>query len=135
MFKREFYVCLLGFSVQYHRKDLTVRLAEQCVKEKIKIDRSINEIHILTDHVLSEDIVEQLSRYKPDELSWKEKLSTILINKTNRLKLEEIYFDAKQDGRYPISIQQRLLEIYIQKRLINEALNIFKEINANRYKV
>jgi hypothetical protein len=81
MIKRELYVYLLGFSVQYHRKDLTIRLAEQYVKEKIKIDRS---------------------------------------------KLEEIYSDAKQNGRYPISIQ---------KRLIDQALNIVKEIHAERYKV
>ena len=135
MIKRSLYTYLLGFSVQYDRKDLTIHLAEQCVKEEIKIDRSINDIHSLTDHVLPDDLVERLSRYKPDELSWKEKLSKILINKTDQSELEEIYSNAKQDERYPISLQQRLLEIYVHKQLIDQALSIFKEIDAERYKV
>jgi len=54
-----------------------------------------------------------------------------ISNKTNRSKLQEIYLEAKQNGRYPINIQQRLFEIYIQKRLINEAFGILHEIASN----
>lgn len=135
LLKRELYINLLGLSVQNHREDLTLRFAQQCLTETIKIDRSINEIHALTDHRLSDDIVEQLSQYKRDELSWKEKFLKILHQKTTRRKLEEIYSEAKRDGRYPISIQQRLLDIYIKKQLINPAVDILKEMIDNRYKV
>ena len=135
MLKRELYIYLLCFSVQNHRDDLTNCLAEQCIKENLKFDSSINEINILTDNILSPDIVEQLSRYKPDELSWKEKLLKLLSNKTNQSKLEAVYSEAKEDKRYPISVQKRLLNIYIQKKLINKALEILREISSNRYKV
>ena len=135
LLKRELYINLLGLSVQNYREDLTLRFAQQCLTETVKIDRSINEIHTLTDHRLSDDIVEQLSQYKRDELSWKEKFLKMLNQKTTRKKLEEIYFEAKRDGRYPISIQQRLLDIYIQKQLINQAVDILKEMIENRYKV
>lgn len=133
--KREFYIHLLDLSVQNHREDLTLRFAQQCLRETIKIDRSINEIHTLTDHRLSDDIVEELSQYKRDELSWKEKFFQILKQKSTRKKFEEIYSEAKRDGRYPIHIQQRLLDIYIDKQLINQAVDILKEMIDNRYKV
>lgn len=135
LLKRELYIDLLGLSGQDDREEITRRLAEQCIMENIKIDRSINEIHTLTNGRLSDELVGQLSRYKPDELSWKEKFLQILKRKTTRTNLEEIYHDARQDGRYPIRIQQRLLEIYIQKRLSNQAMDILKEMIDNRYKV
>ena len=135
LLKRDLYVDLLGLSGQDDREEFTRRLAEQCRTENIKIDRSINEIHALTNGRLPDDLVEQLSRYKPDELSWKEKFLQILRGKSTRTELEEVYLDAKRDGRYPIGIQQRLFEIYIQERLINEAVNLLKEMIDHRYKV
>ena len=135
MLKQELYIQLLRLSAQHRRTDLTSRLAEQCIKENLKIGGSMNEIDLLTGYVLPRDIVEQLARYKPGEMSWKEKLSTIDLQKTNRSKLEQIYQEAKQDGRYPINLQQRLLDIYIQKKSIPQTFTLLHEIHSNRHQV
>jgi hypothetical protein len=135
MLKQELYIHLLRFSAQHRRTDITSRIAEQCVKENVKIGGSMNEIDLLTGYVLPRDIVEQLARYKPGELSWNEKLSTIDLQKTKRSKLEQIYQEAKQDGRYPANLQQRLLDIYIQKKSIQQAFTLLHEIFSNRYQV
>jgi hypothetical protein len=135
MLKQELYIQLLRFSAQHRRTDLTSRLAEQCIKENLKIGGSMNEIDLLTGYVLPRDIVEQLARYKPGEMSWNEKLSTIDLQKTNRKKLEQIYQEAKQDGRYPINLQQRLLDIYIQKKSIQQTFTLLHEIHSNRHQV
>ncbi len=135
MIKQELYIQLLRFSVQNRRTDLTSQLAEQCIQENIKIGGSMNEIDSLTGYVLPRDIVEQLARYKPGEMSWKEKLSTIDLQKTNRTKLEEIYQEAKQDGKYPFNLQQRLLDIYIQKKSTQQAFTLLHEIFSNRNQV
>jgi hypothetical protein len=133
--KQELYLNLLRFSAQHRRNDLTSRLAEQCVKENFKIGGSMNEIDLLTGYVLPRDIVEQLARYKPGEMSWKEKLSTIDLSKTNRVKLEKIYQEAKQDGKYPFNVQSRLLDVYIQKKSIEQAFTLLHEIVSNRHQV
>ncbi len=133
--KHELYIHLLRLSAQQRRTDLISRLADQCIKENIKIGGSMNEIDLLTGYVLPRDIVEQLARYKPGEMSWKEKLSTIDLQKTNRSKLEQIYQEAKQDGRYPFNLQQRLLDIYIQKKSIQQAFTLLHEIFSNRNQV
>jgi hypothetical protein len=135
MIKQELYIQLLRLSVQQRRTDLTSRLADQCIKENIKISGSMNEIDLLTGYILSRDIVEQIARYKPGEMSWKEKLSTIDLQKTNRLKLEEIYQEAKQDGKYPFNLQQRLLDIYIQKKSIQQIFTLLHEIFSNKHQV
>lgn len=133
--KREIYLNLIAISVHNNRYNLTKLFAEQCVKENIKFDSSIDELHQLTDRQLDDELVQQLSLYKPKESSWKEKFSKLLFNKLNRTKLEEIYSEAKENQRYPISIQNRLLDIYIRKQLPDEAMTILKEIHSNRYKV
>jgi hypothetical protein len=135
MLKQELYIQLLRLSAQQHRIDLTNRLAEQCIQENIKIGGSMNEIDSLTGYVLPRDIVEQLARYKPGEMSWKEKLSTINLQKTNQSKLEEIYQEAKHDGRHPINLQLRLLDIYIQKKSTQQIFALLHEISFNRYQV
>ena len=84
MLKQELYVQLLRLSAQQRRNDLTSRLAEQCVSENVKIGGSMNEIDSLTGYILPRDIVEQLARYKPGEMSWKEKLGTINLQNTNQ---------------------------------------------------
>ena len=135
MLKQELYIHLLRFSGQNRRTDLTAQLADQCIKENIKIGGSMNEIDLLTGYVLPRDIVEQLARYKPGELSWKEKLSTINLERTNRAKLEQIYQEAKQDGKYPFNLQQRLLNVYVQKKSPQQAFALLHEIHSNRYQV
>jgi len=135
MLKHDLYIQLLRLSSQHHRTDLTSQLANQCIQENIKIGSSMNEIDLLTSYVLPRDIVEQLTRYKPGEMSWKEKLSTIDLQKTTRSKLEEIYQEAKQDGKYPFNLQQRLLDIYIQKKSIQKAFTLLHEIFSSRQQV
>ncbi len=135
MIKQELYIQLLRFSVQNRRTDLTSQLAEQCIQENIKIGGSMNDIDQLTGYVLPRDIVEQLARYKPGEMSWKEKLSNIDLQKTNRSTLEQIYQEAKQDGKYPFNLQQRLLDIYIQKKSTQQAFALLHEIFSNRNQV
>jgi hypothetical protein len=135
MLKQELYIQLLRLSAQQHRIDLTNRLAEQCIQENIKIGGSMNEIDSLTGYVLPRDIVEQLARYKPGEMSWKEKLSTMNLQKTNQSKLEQIYQEAKQDGRHPINLQLRLLDLYIQKKSTQQAFTLLHGISFNRYQV
>lgn len=135
LLKREIYLYLLTFSVQNHRDDLTKIFAEQCRKENLKFDSSIKELHELTNHLLSDELIQQLSCYQPKESSWKEKFSKLLLSKITRTKLEEIYVEAKENERYPISIQKRLLDVYIQKKLVEQSMTIFQEIQANRYKV
>jgi len=95
----------------------------------------MNEIDLLTGYVLPRDIVEQLARYKPGELSWNEQLSTIDLQKTSRSKLEQIYQEAKQDGKYPFILQQRLLNVYIQKKSIQQAFSLLHEMVSNRQQV
>ncbi len=135
MLKHELYIQLLRLSAQHRRTDLTSQLAEQCIQENIKIGGSMNEIDFLTGYVLPRDIVEQLARYKPGEMSWKEKLSNIDLQKTNRSTLEKIYQEAKQDGKYPFNLQQRLLDIYIQKKSIQQAFTLLHEFHSNRQQV
>ncbi|CAF3583271.1 unnamed protein product [Rotaria sordida] len=135
MLKHEIYIHLLRFSAQQRRTDLTLRLAEQCIKDNIKIGGSMNEIDILTSYTLPRDIVEQLARYKPGELSWKEKLSTINLQKVNRQQLEELYQEAKQDGKYPLNLQQRLLDNYIQKKSLQKAFTLLHEMVSNRHQI
>lgn len=95
----------------------------------------MNEIDLLTSYILPRDIIEKLARYKPGEMSWKEKLSTIDLQKTKLNKLEAIYQEAKQDGRYPFNLQQRLLDIYIQKKSIQQAFSLLHEIFSNKHQV
>lgn len=135
LLKQEIYVQLLRLSAQQRRTDLTNQLAEQFIREDMKIGRSMNEIDSLTGYVLPRDIVEKLARYKPGELSWKEQLANIDLQKTNRTKLEEIYQEAKQDGRYPINLQRRLLDLHIQKKSTDKAFALLREIFSNRYQV
>ncbi|CAF4575672.1 unnamed protein product [Rotaria sp. Silwood1] len=135
MLKHELFIYLLRFSAQHRRTDLTSRLAEQCIKDNLKIGGSMNEIDILTNYTLPRDIVEQLARYKPGELSWKEKLSTMDLQKTNRQQLEELYEEAKQDGKYPFNLQQRLLDNYIQKKSIQKAFTLLHEMVSNRHQI
>jgi hypothetical protein len=135
MLKQELYVQLLRLSAQQRRNDLTSRLAEQCVSENVKIGGSMNEIDSLTGYILPRDIVEQLARYKPGEKSWKEKLTTLNLQNTNQSKLEQIYQEAKQDGRHPISLQLRLLDLYIQKKSTQQAFALLHEIFSDRYQV
>lgn len=135
LLKQELYIQLLRLAAQQRRTDLTNQLAEQYIAENVKIGGSMNEIDSLTGYVLPRDIVEKLARYKPGELSWKEKLTNIDLQKTNRSKLEEIYQEAKQDGRYPINLQRRLLDVYIQKKSIQSAFAILHEIFSNRFQV
>jgi hypothetical protein len=68
-------------------------------------------------------------------MSWKEKLSNIDLQKTNRSTLEQIYQEAKQDGKYPFNLQQRLLDIYIQKKSTQQAFALLHEIFSNRNQV
>ncbi|CAF4188355.1 unnamed protein product [Rotaria sp. Silwood2] len=133
MLKHELYIYLLRLSAQHRRTDLTSRLAEQCIKDNLKIGGSMNEIDILTSYTLPRDIVEQLARYKPGEMSWKEKVSTMDLQKANRQQLEELYQEAKQDGKYPFNLQQRLLDNYIQKNSIKKAFTILHEMVSNRH--
>jgi hypothetical protein len=135
LLKHELYIHLLRFSAQQRRTDLTNRLAEQCIQDNLKIGGSMNEIDLLTGYVLPRDIVEQLARYKPGELSWNEKLSTIDLQKTSRSNLEQIYQEAKQDGKYPFNLQQRLLSVYIQKKSIQQAFTLLHEMVSNRQQV
>ncbi|CAF0909776.1 unnamed protein product [Adineta steineri] len=135
MLKYELYLHLLRYSAQQRRTDITTRLAEQCIQENVKLGGSMNEIDLLTGYTLPRDIVEQLARYKPGELSWKEKLSSMDIQKANRSKLEQIYQEAKQDGRYPFNVQQRLLNIYIQKKSIQQAFTLLHEMVSNRNQI
>jgi hypothetical protein len=129
------YKHLLRLSAQQRRTDLTSRIAEQCIQDNLKIGGSMNEIDLLTGYVLPRDIVEQLARYKPGELSWNEQLSTIDLQKTSRSKLEQIYQEAKQDGKYPFILQQRLLNVYIQKKSIQQAFSLLHEMVSNRQQV
>ena len=133
--KQEIYIQLLRLSAQQRRTDLTNQLAEQYIREDMKIGSSMNEIDSLTGYTLPRDIVEKLARYKPGELSWKEKLSNIDLQKTNRVKLEEIYQEAKQDGRHPVNLQRRLLDLHIQKKSTEKAFALLHEISSNRYQV
>ena len=95
----------------------------------------MNEIDLLTGYALPRDIVEQLARYKPGEMSWNEKLSTIDLQKTSRTKLEKIYQEAKQDGRYPSFLQRRLLDIYTQKKYTQQAFTLLHEMVSKRQQV
>ena len=133
--KRELYIHLLRFAAEGRRNDLTTQLAEQCIRENFKLGGSMNEIDSLTGYALPRDIVEQLARYKPGELSWNEKLASMDITRTSRAKLEQIYDEAKQDGRYPLVVQQRLLDIYIQKKSIQQSFKILHEMIANGHQV
>ena len=135
LLKHELLIQLLRLSAENRRNDLTARLAEQCVKDNFKIGGSMNEIDSLTGYALPRDTVEQLGRYKPGEMSWKEKLSTMDLKKTKRTKLEQIYQEAKQDGRYPYDVQERLLEIYTQKKSVTQAFAILHEIVSNGHQV
>lgn len=135
MLKQDLYIQLLRLSVQQKRTDLTSQLAEKCTQEDIKIGGSMNETDLLTGYSLPRDTVEKLARYKPGELSWKEKLSTIDLQKTKLSKLEEIYQEAKQDRKYPFNLQQRLLDVYIQKKSIQQAFSLLHEIFSNRNQV
>lgn len=128
LLKRELYVQLLRFSAQNRRNDLTKRLADRCIEEKFKLGGSMNEIDALTGYVLPRDVVEQLARYKPGEMSWNEKLASMDVQRTNRTKLEQIYQEAKQDGRYPFDVQRRLLDIYIQRRSISQGFSLLHEM-------
>jgi len=133
--KNEIYTHLLRLSAQNHRKDLTSQLADQCIKESIKIGGSMNEIDLLTAYALPRNIVEQLARYKPGELSWKERLASIDLQRANRSKLEEIYQEAKQDGKHPTDLQKRLLDLYVQKKSVRRAFTLLHEIYSNKQKV
>ena len=135
MLKQELYIQLLRQSAQQRRNELTHRLAEQCISENIKIGGSMNEIDSITGYILPRDIVEQLARYKPGEMSWKEKLATINLQNTNQSKLEQIYQEAKQDGRHPITLQLRLLDLYTQKKSTQKAFALLHEIASDRYQV
>lgn len=135
LLKRDLYIHLLRFSAQNRRNDLTKRLADQCIREQFKLGGSMNEIDALTSYTLPRDVVEQLARYKPGEMSWNEKLATIDVGRTSRTKLEQIYQEAKQDGRYPYDVQRRLLDIYAQRRSIPQAFSILHEITAQGHQV
>ncbi|CAF0726305.1 unnamed protein product [Adineta ricciae] len=133
--KHELYLNLLRMSAQQHQTDLTNRLADRCIQENIKLGGSMNEIDLLTGYVLPRDTVEKLARYKPGELSWKEKLSNLDWSKANLTTLEQIYQDSKQDGRYPFDLQERLLSLYIKKKSIQQAFAILHEIVSSRQKI
>ena len=133
--KRELYIHLLRLSAESRRNDLTTQFAEQCIRENFKLGGSMNEIDSLTSYTLPRDIVEQLARYKPGELSWNEKLSTMDITRTSRAKLEQIYEEAKQDGRYPPDVQQRLLDLYVQKKSIPQSFKTLHEMVSNGHQV
>lgn len=135
MLKNELYIDLLRLSAQYRRTDLTSRIAERCIQENLKLGGSMNEIDALTGYALPRDTVEQLARYKPGEMSWKEKLSNLDLQKIGRTKLEELYQEAKQDGKYPVNVQQRLLDLYMQKKSMEKAFTLLREMTSNRYQV
>jgi hypothetical protein len=135
MLKRELCISLLQCSSQNRRQDLANRVAEQCIKENLKLGGSVNEIDTLTNYALPRDLVEQLASYKPGVMSWREKLSNVDIHKINRTKLEEIYQDAKRDNRYPFDVQQQLLNAYIQKNSLDKAIGILHEIVDHDHQV
>lgn len=135
LLKRELYIHLLRFSAQNRRNDLTNRLAERCIQENFKLGGSMNEIDALTGYVLPRDVVEKLSPYKPGEMSWNERLASLDISRANRTTLEKIYQEAKQDGRYPYEVQRRLLDIYTQRKSIEQAFGIFREIVSHNQQV
>lgn len=135
IFKQDLYADLLRYSAENRRNDLTKLLADQCIQNNIKIGGSMNEIDILTGYMLPREIVEQLARYKPGEKSWREKLSMVDLQRANRQQVEELYQEAKQDGKYPFSLQERLLDIYTRKKAIQQAFTLLHEITSNRNQV
>ncbi|CAF1637026.1 unnamed protein product [Rotaria magnacalcarata] len=135
MFRHEVYMHLLRYSTQNRRNDITALLADRCIQENIKIGSSMNEIDILTGYTLSRDIVEQLARYKPGEMSWKEKLSATDLQKADRQQLEELYQEAKQDGKHPFNLQQRLLDDYMQRKSLKKSFTLLREMVATRNQI
>jgi hypothetical protein len=133
--KRDLYIQLLRFAAESRRNDLTTQLAEQCIRENFKLGGSMNEIDSLTGYALPRDIVEQLARYKPGEQSWNEKLASMDVTRASRTKLEQIYDEAKHDGRYPPDVQHRLLDIYVQKKSIQQSFKMLHEMISNGQQV
>ncbi|CAF0853707.1 unnamed protein product [Didymodactylos carnosus] len=131
--KRDLYALLLQLATQDSRDDLCSLIANECIKNNVKFGGNVNEIDSMTRYTLPRDILEQLTRYKQGEKTWKQKLNSLNLETVTQEELEQIYAEAKQDGRHPLLIQEQLIDIYTARSHIHEAFAILNEIVSTKY--